>query len=454
MHNFQIVKDVLIKYTGHEERVVVPEGITRIGDCAFFECKNLKEVVLPRSLARIRDSAFSRCSSLKELLLPEGLTHIGDSAFSECSDLREITLPNTLTHIGSSAFRDCLHLTKLHLPVSLTHIGDQAFYRCQDLKEVSQRSGLTHIGAKAFCKCLTLRRLMLPQSVTFIGDYAFSEIRKLREISLPSKPAHIGKQIFHKTGVLYKEEGDFFFRSRILLKYNGHEARVVIPPETEYILPHAFENCGSIQEIIIPESVTYIGEEAFNGCANLTRLVIPESVKQVETQRLQSNSNLRELILPSSVTNLTDWFHRDLRNQSQHSPRIESAMLGHPSLQLVQALGIDMRKVTSTSLQYLLLRGFAANPAAYSGAQRAAYTQCLRKLRARLLRLSVLQSDLSLLTLCEQLNYPITADMLKELIALAVGKNALDVLAWLLNYRNQHLGTDGIALLELEPLDE
>lgn len=63
MSNFQIVKDVLLKYTGDEERVVVPEGVTRIGDRAFFDCKNLKEVVLPGSLIRIRKAPSASAST-------------------------------------------------------------------------------------------------------------------------------------------------------------------------------------------------------------------------------------------------------------------------------------------------------------------------------------------------------------------------------------------------------
>ena len=47
--------------------------------------------------------AFSGCESLTELILPEGLTKIGDGAFFECKSLC-ITLPKSIEFIGDSAF--------------------------------------------------------------------------------------------------------------------------------------------------------------------------------------------------------------------------------------------------------------------------------------------------------------------------------------------------------------
>ena len=42
---------------------------------------------------------FENCTSLKEVILPEGITNIGDFAFYKCSSLAEIKLPSTLKNI-------------------------------------------------------------------------------------------------------------------------------------------------------------------------------------------------------------------------------------------------------------------------------------------------------------------------------------------------------------------
>jgi hypothetical protein len=47
----------------------VPEGVTRIGESAFAECKSLASISLPESLTAIGDEAFIGCGSLAAISL-------------------------------------------------------------------------------------------------------------------------------------------------------------------------------------------------------------------------------------------------------------------------------------------------------------------------------------------------------------------------------------------------
>ena len=47
--------------------IVIPEGVTEIGNDAFYDCKLLESVTLPKSLAEIGSEAFLGCESLKEV---------------------------------------------------------------------------------------------------------------------------------------------------------------------------------------------------------------------------------------------------------------------------------------------------------------------------------------------------------------------------------------------------
>ena len=76
--------------------VIIPEGITTIGDVAFSGCKRLTEIKLPESLITIDDRAFAYCESLTEITIPEGVTAMRAEVFCGCRELRRVTLPEQI----------------------------------------------------------------------------------------------------------------------------------------------------------------------------------------------------------------------------------------------------------------------------------------------------------------------------------------------------------------------
>lgn len=105
MSDFVIENGVLTYYTGADEHVVVPEGVTEIGARAFF-CRNkILSVVIPDSVTHIRFAAFAGCSSLTSIAIPDSVTVIGNDAFEGCTAAM-ITLPASfdLTEKRDSCF--------------------------------------------------------------------------------------------------------------------------------------------------------------------------------------------------------------------------------------------------------------------------------------------------------------------------------------------------------------
>jgi len=84
----------------------IPEGVTDIGEVAFFGCVNLKEVMLPESLKIIREEAFGE-SGLESVTIPKGTELIEEKAFFSCQSLRKVEVLNENIVINADAFGDC-----------------------------------------------------------------------------------------------------------------------------------------------------------------------------------------------------------------------------------------------------------------------------------------------------------------------------------------------------------
>lgn len=92
------------------ENIEVENGITKIGDMSFAYFSNeepylskIKTVELPSTLKEIGLYAFS-ASSIENLVIPDGVTSIGNGAFAGCGILEEITIPATINTIGYDVF--------------------------------------------------------------------------------------------------------------------------------------------------------------------------------------------------------------------------------------------------------------------------------------------------------------------------------------------------------------
>ena len=98
------IKDVHTPWYSQRDKikkVVIENGVTNIGDHAFFGCSGLTSISIPNSVTSIGYRAFNGCESLGSVTIPNTVTSIGEDAFSECSGLTSLTIPNSVTNIGS-----------------------------------------------------------------------------------------------------------------------------------------------------------------------------------------------------------------------------------------------------------------------------------------------------------------------------------------------------------------
>lgn len=108
----------------------------------------------------------------KSVVIPDKVTSIS-TAFKGNSKLSSLKLPSTLEHIGREAFADCISLTHVKIPASVKEWGWGAFHWCLSITSIELEEGLTVIGEGAFFECEKLKSIRIPRSVTEIGDEAF-----------------------------------------------------------------------------------------------------------------------------------------------------------------------------------------------------------------------------------------------------------------------------------------
>ena len=91
------------------------------------------------------------------LVIPEGVSAIGDSAFSGC-DLKRVTLPEGLVTIGADAFSDCENLESVNIPESVEELMFSAFDNCPRLTLSLKGGSIAEEYAKDNCYKYEARR--------------------------------------------------------------------------------------------------------------------------------------------------------------------------------------------------------------------------------------------------------------------------------------------------------
>lgn len=333
--NFLISGTRLIEYRGSEERVVVPDGITVIGERAFAGNEAVGRVVLPDSLGEIHEEAFADCLMLLKINLPDKLARLGASAFENCVKLIRADLPDRLTvletsvfkrceklnevrfgtrltEISAMAFYGCISLKAVRLPDALEHLGDMAFYKCTGLKEITLPGSLRRLGSNAFThsgirsatvthdiplwgrgvfsQCPKLRVLALREGVRHIGSHAAAHCPALKYVSLPDTLTSMGYRPFHNspigetvpdsTAPAGRQEGTI--AGTIFTDGQNCSGEVTIPEGITAIAGGAFYENEAITAVHLPKSLIAIGAKAFGGCIRLKEIHLPPGITAIE----------------------------------------------------------------------------------------------------------------------------------------------------------------------------
>lgn len=163
-------------------RIVVREGVTSVGDLAFYGCSNATGVLLPTTVTSIGNQAFKNCYSIGYVGFPSGLTSIGEAAFESCESLNGVLLPPGLQRLGDYAFNRCTSLSSITIPASVTKFGMVTFAYCTSLVQAVILCPVTKLPDWTFYGCTALQAVSIPENVSQIGDKAFRDCSSLSSI--------------------------------------------------------------------------------------------------------------------------------------------------------------------------------------------------------------------------------------------------------------------------------
>ena len=275
--------------------VIIENGVTSIGDYAFYDCTSLVDVDIADSVTSIGDDSFGYCSSLKKINIPDSVESIDKYAFLYCESMESVKLSNTLRSIGSYAFSQCYNLKSIDIPATVSTIGDGPFANCSSLSSInvaednerycSKDNALFDYEMKnlLYCAAAGKEEYTIPVGVENIYDYAFCGCEDLRSVSIPNSVTHIYRGAFQDCTNLQN---------------------VNLSDSITYIDSIVFRNCSNLINIDLPDKVRYIGSSTFSGCSSLTSIEIPENVTSIEGYLFEDCSNLDSIKIPESIASI------------------------------------------------------------------------------------------------------------------------------------------------------
>ena len=148
--------------------VVRLPNIKKLGNAAFWRgatnrvTDGLFELELGNDLDEIPDSCFMNQSNLTDFIIPGNVTRIGKNAFRYCTSLRHVVIPEKVKTIEVATFQSCTRMSYIELPSGLTQIKDSAFYNCSSLDTlvVNRKTPPSVLGSRVFFDC--------PRSVLYV----------------------------------------------------------------------------------------------------------------------------------------------------------------------------------------------------------------------------------------------------------------------------------------------
>ena len=361
---FVIIKDTLYDYCGSGEDVTIPDNVTRIGVCAFFENKRMKNVSIPDSVTSIGNSAFFGCKCLKSVTIPRSVSDIGDNAFKGCTSLTSVEVSHWLPGLNSLPQKGLMELrctedaiTKIpanyrvhallgfvsnpgsdlyserarsyldYVKKNAGKLINTAFERTELLYFMCEQS---LIPAKDFddylamaekCESAEYKAILLDyQSQLGTGEVAKARERKetrkeeyydalVERIAVRKPSKGIEGMTFVISGKLH--EWGFLKDVKSYLEKYGAKLGTSVTKKTDFLVTNDIESMSDKYKKAIELGVPVVTEDEFNEMVgkrypNAEKIMIPSWMKEIPGWAFRDCHSLKSVVIPVGVTSVGD----------------------------------------------------------------------------------------------------------------------------------------------------
>jgi hypothetical protein len=245
---------------------VIGDGVTGIGENAFYQYPNLASVTAASSVR-----------------------YVGGLAFSACPKLAAVTFRGSGVEVNANAFSRCTALTAV--PAGLGDLGMGAFSGCTGLKALNLYEGITHLDWSVFAGCTGAKSLSLPRSLTQLEFSAFDVCTGITSVTVASGSSFLSAQDNMLLSTTYGGG------KALVLAARNKTGTVTVPDGVTEIENTAFAGCTGVTAVRVPASVTAIYDSTYSdsafdtaasvGCKNLKTVYYAGTKAQWSAVKIQ-----------------------------------------------------------------------------------------------------------------------------------------------------------------------
>lgn len=310
-------------YLESEDQVIYDKNRTTI---VYYLDSREGEYVIPNSVTEIKAGTFKQKDGLTKVTIHNGVTYIGDQAFYNAKNLAEVIMQeggDAVLNLGDGVFENCYALTNAKLSTRIRTIGSRLFKGCRIMTEAEIPEGVTELGDEAFSgyseySYNAFETIKLPSTLEKMGEYETVDGKPvLKSISVFYNCTYLkeiivgdGNKVFSTTdGILYANVYDSTFEKEVLQLVVCPAAKageVNVLPDVTKVWANAFNGNLETTKVVFADATMAnysleIGENAFKGCKKLTELVLPVGLNEISTNTFKDCTSLVSVTVPYTV---------------------------------------------------------------------------------------------------------------------------------------------------------